>query len=373
MEIALDYALQCSPDHPWVKEHPDWFFVRADGSIKHAENPPKKYEDIYPLNFWCADRDALWRACRDVLLFWIEHGVKTFRVDNPHTKPLAFWEWVIRDIQGAHPDVIFLAEAFTRPKLMKSLAKLGFTMSYTYFTWRNSAPELRDYLEELTRGPVAEYFRGNLFANTPDILNEYLVKGGRPAFRVRLLLAGTLLPSYGIYSGFELCENVPACEGSEEYLDSEKYQIRPRDYCAPGNINADIRRLNTLRREQRALQQYGNLSFHRSENPAILFYRKATRGAVARRVDEGEPAGDILVAVNTDPANVQEAIVHVPIQDMGIGDDEPYVVHDLLTGARYPWRGARNYVRLDPAERPGHLFLVERRMVSSTLSHPRSA
>jgi len=354
MEVALDYALQCSPDHPWVREHPDWFFIRPDGSIRYAENPPKKYQDIYPLNFWCADREGLWRACRDVLLFWIAHGVKTFRVDNPHTKPPAFWEWMIYDIQRAHPDVIFFAEAFTRPKLMKSLAKLGFTMSYTYFTWKNSAPELREYFEELTSSSVVEYFRGNLFANTPDILNEYLVKGGRPAFRVRLLLAATLLPSYGIYSGFELCENDPVSEGSEEYLDSEKYQIRRRDYCAPGNINADIERLNTARRDQRALQLYGNLSFHTSENPTILFYRKAAQSA-----------GDILVAVNTDPANVQASVVHVPIADMGIDDDEPYIVHDLLTGARYTWRGARNYVRLDPAEQPGHLFLVERRMARS--------
>jgi len=384
MEVALDYALQCSPDHPWVREHPDWFFIRADGSIRYAENPPKKYQDIYPLNFWCADREGLWRACRDVLLFWIAHGVKIFRVDNPHTKPSAFWEWLIHDVQCAHPDVIFFAEAFTRPKAMRSLAKLGFTMSYTYFTWKNGALELREHLEELTRSPVVEYFRGNLFANTPDILNEYLVKGGRPAFRNRLLLAGTLLPSYGIYSGFELCENVPICEGSEEYLDSEKYQIRPRDYCAPGNINADVQRLNAVRREQRALQQYDNLSFHTSENPMILFYRKAARPPVlqwpgqepvavplqiatqlaedAGRVDEGELAGDILVAVNTDPTNVQEGIVHVPIEDMGIGDDEAYIVHDLLSGARYTWRGKRNYIRLDPAERPGHLLLVERRM-----------
>jgi len=387
MEVALDYALQCSPDHPWVKEHPDWFFIRADGSIKYAENPPKKYQDIYPLNFWCADREGLWQACRDVLLFWVAHGVKTFRVDNPHTKPPAFWEWVIDDIRRAHPDVIFFAEAFTRPKRMKSLAKLGFTMSYTYFTWKNGAVELREYFEELTRSPVVEYFRGNLFTNTPDILNEYLVKGGRPAFRVRLLLAGTLLPSYGIYSGFELCENVPAGEGSEEYLDSEKYQILPRDYCAPGNINDDIERLNAVRREHRVLQRYDNLSFHTSENPSILFYRKAARvpivqwlgeapaaiplkiatqsAADAARVGEGESAGDILVAVNTDPANVQEGFVHVPIEDMGIGHHEPYLVHDLLTGASHTWRGARNYVRLDPAEQPGHLFLVERGVRSS--------
>jgi starch synthase (maltosyl-transferring) len=387
LELALDYALQCSPDHPWVREHPDWFFIRPDGTIKYAENPPKKYQDIYPLNFWCDDRVGLWNACRDVLLFWIAHGIKIFRVDNPHTKPLAFWEWIIRDIQSVHPDVIFFAEAFTRPKRMKSLAKLGFTMSYTYFTWKNSAFELREYFEELAASPMVEYFRGNLFANTPDILNEYLVKGGRPAFRVRLLLAGTLLPSYGIYSGFELCENVPVREGSEEYLDSEKYQIRSRDYCAPGNINADIARLNLLRREHRALQQYSNLSFHTSENPLILFYRKAARSPSvqwpgqepvtippkiatqlandASRVDEGESAGDILVAVNTDPASVQESMVHVPIDAMGIDDDEPYVVRDLLTGARYTWRGARNYVRLDPAVQPGHLLLVERGTTNS--------
>jgi len=386
LELALDYALQCSPDHPWVREHPDWFFIRPDGTIKYAENPPKKYQDIYPLNFWCDDRVGLWNACRDVLLFWIAHGIKIFRVDNPHTKPLAFWEWVIRDIQNAHPDVIFFAEAFTRPKRMKSLAKLGFTMSYTYFTWKNSAFELREYFEELTASPMVEYFRGNLFANTPDILNEYLVNGGRPAFRVRLLLAGTLLPSYGIYSGFELCENVPVQEGSEEYLDSEKYQIRPRDYCAPGNINADIQRLNAIRGEHRALQQYDNLSFHESENPMILFYRKAARAPVvqwtgtepvvvppkiASRLRAGAASidddvqwtdGELLIAVNTDALNVQDGMVHVPIEDMGIDDDELYVVRDLLTGARYTWHGARNYVRLDPAVQPGHLLLVERGM-----------
>jgi len=384
LEIALDYALQCSPDHPWVREHPDWFFIRPDGTIKYAENPPKKYQDIYPLNFWCADREGLWNACRDVLLFWIAHGITIFRVDNPHTKPLAFWEWVIRDIQTAHPDVIFFAEAFTRPKRMKSLAKLGFTMSYTYFTWKNSAFELREYFEELTASPMVEYFRGNLFANTPDILNEYLVHGGRPAFRARLLLAATLLPVYGIYSGFELCENIPVREGSEEYLDSEKYQIRPRDYCAPGNINADIRRLNAIRREHPALRQYDNLSFHQSENPTILFYRKAASAPVVQWAGteplvvpskiSSEPSaavvsidddvqwmdGELLIAVNTDPLNVQEGMVRVPIEDMGIDDDELYVVHDLLTDARYTWRGARNYVRLDPAEQPGHLLLVER-------------
>ena len=328
-----------------------------------------------------------------MLSFWIEHGVKIFRVDNPHTKPLAFWQWIIRDIQGAHPDVIFFAEAFTRPKRMKSLAKLGFTMSYTYFTWKNSALELREYLEELTHSPVVEYFRGNLFANTPDILNEYLVKGGRPAFRVRLLLAGTLLPSYGIYSGFELCENVPVREGSEEYLDSEntrsalatiapgKHQRRhssaehgaARAACAPAvrqplvphERESDDSLLSEGGARRGRAMAGARAGCHSAED------RDATGGrcGAGRR---GESAGDILVAVNTDPANVQEGIVHVPIEDMGIDDDEPYVVHDLLTGERYTWRGARNYVRLDPAERPGHVLLVERRMVSSrVIQSPR--
>ncbi|HXT16749.1 MAG TPA: alpha-1,4-glucan--maltose-1-phosphate maltosyltransferase [Gemmatimonadaceae bacterium] len=376
LEIALDYALQCSPDHPWVKEHPDWFHVRPDGSIQYAENPPKKYQDIYPLNFWCEDREGLWNACRDVLLYWIRHGVKIFRVDNPHTKAFAFWEWVIREVQKDHPDAIFFAEAFTRPKRMNALAKLGFTMSYTYFTWKNAEWDLRPYLEELTQTPMVEYYRGNLFANTPDILNEYLVTGGRPAFRIRLLLAATLSPLYGIYSGFELGENVPVRPGSEEYLDSEKYQLRPRDYAAHGNINDDIETLNRIRREQPALQRYANLSFHTSENPSVLFYRKApvdpaeqwtgTRPTpvprkIAQSLGLGLPSGasHLLIAVATDPHHVQETMVHVPIHEMGIDDEQSYVVHDLLSGARYTWRGVRNYVRLDPALQPGHLFVVE--------------
>jgi len=361
MEIALDYALQCSPDHPWVKEHPDWFHIRPDGSIKYAENPPKKYQDIYPINFWSPDRANLWNACRDVLLYWISHGVKIFRVDNPHTKAFAFWEWVIADVQRAHPDVIFFAEAFTRPKRMQTLAKLGFTMSYTYFTWKNADWELRQYLEELTQGPMAEYYRGNLFTNTPDILNEYLVKGGRPAFRIRLLLAATLLPLYGIYSGYELCENVPVREGSEEYLDSEKYQLRPRDYQAEGNIAADIALINEVRRTQPALRRYRNLTFHFSENPAVIFYRKASE------------EHDLLIAVTLNPHEPQETMVHVPIGDLGIADDEPYVVHDLLTGERYTWRGVRNYVRLDPAYQPGHVLLVERMTVPEPVRPPRRA
>jgi starch synthase (maltosyl-transferring) len=349
MEIALDFALQCSPDHPWVQKHPEWFHIRPDGTIKYAENPPKKYQDIYPINFWCDDRRNLWNACRDLLLYWVGHGVKTFRVDNPHTKAFAFWEWVIAEVQREHPDTIFFAEAFTRPKRMKALAKLGFTMSYTYFTWKNTAWELRPYLEELTQSPMVEYYRGNLFTNTPDILNEYLVHGGRPAFRIRLLLAGTLLPLYGIYSGYELCENVPVRSGSEEYLDSEKYELRPRNFEAEGNINDDVQLINRIRRAEPALQLYDNLTFHTSENPNIVFYRKALQGR------------DVLVAVTTDPHHPQETMVHVPIHELGIDDDESYVVHDLLSDARYTWRGTRNYVRLDPAQQPGHVFVLSSR------------
>jgi starch synthase (maltosyl-transferring) len=350
MEVALDYALQCSPDHPWVREHPEWFFVRPDGSIKYAENPPKKYQDIYPLNFWCADHERLWQACRDVLLHWIEHGVRIFRVDNPHTKPLSFWEWVIAEVQRDHPDVIFLAEAFTRPKRMQALAKLGFTQSYTYFTWRNTASELREYLTELTQTEMAEYFRGNFFTNTPDILHEYLQRGGRPAFRVRLLLAATLSPLYGIYSGFELAENVALRPGSEEYLHSEKYEIRVRDWEAPGNLNADIQTLNRIRRESPALQPSGTLTFHLSENDQVLFYRRSAP----------DGSNDLLIAVNLDPHLAQATMVHVPLAALGLAAEQTFAVRDLLTGARYTWQGARNYVRLDPAEQVGHVLLVER-------------
>jgi len=374
IEIALDYALQCSPDHPWVKDHPDWFHKRPDGTIAYAENPPKKYQDIYPLNFWCADRRKLWEACRDLVIHWVSHGVKMFRVDNPHTKPFSFWEWMIEDVQTVHPDVIFFSEAFTRPKRMKLLAKLGFTMSYTYFTWRNTSWEIRDYLTELTTPPRTEYFRGNLFVNTPDILNEYLVKGGRPAFRARLVLAATLSPLYGMYSGYELIENVPLKEGSEEYLHSEKYQIRVRDWIAKGNINDDVTLMNRIRRETPALQRADNLTFHHSENDQILFYSKS--GNRKSEIGNGRAATanapipsplqpriedpDILVAVNLDPAEAQATMVHVPIEQIGIEPDEPYVVHDLITGARFTWQGSRNYVRLDPADQVAHVLRVER-------------
>ncbi len=344
MEVALDYALQCSPDHPWVREHPQWFHVRPDGTIRYAENPPKKYQDIYPLNFWCDDREALWSACRDVVLFWIERGVQIFRVDNPHTKPLAFWEWMIADVKAAHPETVFLSEAFTRPKRMKGLAKLGFTQSYTYFTWKNTAWELREYLTELTQTDMTEYFRPNFFANTPDILHEYLQTGGRAAFRARLLLAATLSPVYGIYSGYELCENVPLRPGSEEYLHSEKYEIRSRDWDAPGHIKDDLRLLNRLRRENPALQRLANLEFLTSENEQVLCYRKSA------------PGNDLLVAVNLDPHHTQETMLHVPLEAWGLSEADAFPVDDLLGGERYTWRGERNYVRLDPREKAGHVL-----------------
>lgn len=348
LEIALDYALQCSPDHPWLKEHPEWFFIRPDGTIKYAENPPKKYQDIYPLNFWCADREVLWNACRDIFLFWIGEGVRTFRVDNPHTKPFAFWEWVIREIRASHPDVVFLSEAFTRPKRMKGLAKIGFTQSYTYFTWRNTADELREYLTELTTSAMVEYFRPNFFANTPDILHEYLQTGGRGAFRVRLLLAATLSPLYGIYSGFELCENVPLRRGSEEYLHSEKYELRPREWDAPGNLNADIKKLNRIRRENPALQRLANIQFCESDNRSILCYLKHAIG------------NDLIVAVNLDAQNEQSSFVYIPLEFLGISAEQSFEVEDLLTGETYVWRGPRNFVKLSPSRQAGHILRIRR-------------
>ncbi|GJG85139.1 alpha-1,4-glucan:maltose-1-phosphate maltosyltransferase 1 [Gemmatimonadetes bacterium T265] len=349
LEVALDYALQCSPDHPWVKEHPEWFRARADGTIAYAENPPKKYQDIYPLDFWTSDREGLWNACRDALLFWAEHGVRTFRVDNPHTKPFAFWEWVIGEVRRTYPDAVFLSEAFTRPNKLLHLAKIGFSQSYGYFTWKTEKWQIEQWLAEFLAPEVTEYHRGNLFPNTPDILHESLVEGGRPMFRQRLVLAGTLSPVWGMYSGFELCENVPVRPGSEEYLDSEKYQIRVRDYARPGNLDFDILRLNGIRRAEPALQRQDNLTFHPISDDRMLFLRKAGR--------EGVDA-DILVAVNLDPHVTRFAWVDVPIGAMNIGPDEPYEVEDLLTGARYTWRGARNFVRLDPHYEPAHVLRV---------------
>jgi starch synthase (maltosyl-transferring) len=349
MEIALDFALNCSPDHPYVKEHPEWFYRRPDGSIKYAENPPKKYEDIYPLNFRCENWRELWAEIKSIVLFWAERGVRIFRVDNPHTKPVAFWEYLITGVREKYPDTIFLSEAFTRPKMMKALAKAGFNQSYTYFTWRNSKRELIEYFTELTQAEMSEYFRPNLWPNTPDILPFVLQEGGRPAFMIRVLLAATLSPLYGIYSGYELCEN-EALPGREEYLDSEKYQFKERDWNAPGNIKDWITKINKIRRQNRALQLYTNLRFHHAENDAILSYGKMT--AARDNI--------ILVVVNLDPHRKQNSFVDVPIEQFGyIGGDE-YRVQDLLSGATYTWRGRRNYIELDPNIQPAHVFLVRR-------------
>jgi starch synthase (maltosyl-transferring) len=349
MEIALDFAINCSPDHPYVKEHPDWFYKRPDGTIKYAENPPKKYEDIYPLNFHCENWRELWAELKSVVLFWADRGVRIFRVDNPHTKPVAFWEYLINGVREKYPDTIFLSEAFTRPKMMKALAKAGFNQSYTYFTWRNSKRELIEYFTELTQTEMNEYFRPNLWTNTPDILPFVLQEGGRPAFMIRVALAATLSPLYGIYSGYELCENEPLPD-REEYLDSEKYQFKERDWNAPGNIKDWIAQLNKIRKENRALQFYTNLRFHDADNDAILFYSKMT--AARDNI--------ILVVVNLDPHRKQNSFVYVPIESFGQMESDVYQVEDLLSGATYTWRGRRNYVELDPDIQPAHVFLVRR-------------
>src|SRR5213080_1333830 len=349
MEIALDFALNCSPDHPYVKEHPEWFYRRPDGTIKYAENPPKKYEDIYPLNFRCENWRELWAEIKSIVLFWAGHGVRIFRVDNPHTKPVAFWEYLITGVREKYPDTIFLSEAFTRPKMMKALAKAGFNHSYTYFTWRNTKHELTEYFTELTQTEMSEYFRPNLWPNTPDILPPILQEGGRPAFMTRVVMAATLSPLYGIYSGYELCEN-KALPGREEYLDSEKYQLKERDWNAPGNIKDLIARLNRIRREHRALHFYENLQFHPVDNEAILFYGRMT--AARDNI--------ILVVVNLDPHRKQNSFVYVPIEEFGQMESDEYEVYDLLNDTRYTWRGRQNYVELDPEIQPAHIFLVRR-------------
>ena len=351
LEIALDIAFQASPDHPYVREHPEWFRHRPDGTIKYAENPPKKYQDIYPINFDSDGWQALWLELKRVFEFWIAHGVKIFRVDNPHTKPYRFWEWALGELKRDHPDAIFLSEAFTRPAVMRYLAKAGFTQSYSYFTWRNTKAELTDYFTELTQTEVREYMRANLFANTPDILHAYLQRGGRPAFQVRLVLAATLGASYGIYSGFELAENVPVREGSEEYLDSEKYQIRHRDYLQAGSLAELIGRINAIRRDHPALQHDWGLAFHPTDNPEILAYSK--------RSTNGRDT--VLVVVNLDPFNMQHGFVQLPLAAWGVPPHESIEVQDLLSGERYFWRGEWNYVRLDPPGQVAHILNVELR------------
>jgi starch synthase (maltosyl-transferring) len=361
MELAMDIAIQAAPDHPSVKAHPEWFRHSPDGSIKYAENPPKKYQDIYPIDFAGDDapaRTALWREWKRIFEVWIGHGVRIFRVDNPHTKPIPFWSWLIREIQADHPDVIFLSEAFTKPKMMRVLAKAGFTQSYTYFTWRESAWHLREYFTELTESEMREYFRGTLFTNTPDI-NPHHLDFGRPAFVVRTVLAATLSSSYGIYSGWELCENARLDE-REEYLDSEKYEIRARDWDAPGNIKPLITALNRLRHERPALQRYDNLRFQDVSGERTLFYRKAMPHG---KVDQltGHPnrwRDPVFVAVNTDPTTAERAILHPDLPAIGIGWDEPYRLTDLLSGTTTRERGADIPVDLDPAVEPFRIFTI---------------
>jgi starch synthase (maltosyl-transferring) len=359
MEVALDLALQASPDHPWVTKHPEWFTTRADGTIAYAENPPKKYQDIYPLNF-DNDPEGIYAEVLRITRLWMDHGVRIFRVDNPHTKPLRFWERLLAEIAVSDPDVLFLAEAFTRPAMMRTLAKIGFHQSYTYFTWRNTVEDLTEYLRELS-GRDAPYMRPNFFANTPDILHEYLQHGGVPAFKIRAVLAATLSPTWGIYSGYELCENVPVRPGSEEYMDSEKYQYKPRDWDRAARegigISDYITELNRIRRSHPALHRLRNLRFHAVDQPELMCYSKRASSRIQPGlVSYGDRRDDIvIVVVNLNPYRAREATVWLDLPALGV--DGPFVVTDELTGESY-WWGRANYVRLDPATRPAHIFTV---------------
>ena len=341
IEIALDLAIQCSPDHPWLAEHPEWFHRRPDGTLKYAENPPKKYQDIYNVNFQCETWELLWQALLDVVLFWVEQGVRVFRVDNPHTKPVAFWEWLIAQVHERDPRILFLAEAFTRPAMMLTLAKIGFNQSYTYFTWKNAKHELAQYVTELASGEHAECYRPNFFANTPDILHEYLQHGGRPAFEARAVLAATLSPTWGIYSGYEHCENVPVKPGSEEYLDSEKYVAKERSL--DGGILPLIGRLNAIRRAHPALQQLRDVRFLDTHNDELIAYAKRAGGET------------IVTVVNLDPRGSQEGSCEIP---WWLGLPHSFAVRDLLDGSVYPWQTEGNYIRLAPG-RMAHVLLVE--------------
>jgi len=353
IEVALDLAYQCSPDHPYVEEHPQWFRWRPDNTVQYAENPPKKYQDIYPLDFTSEQWPELWQELQSVVQFWLEQGVRIFRVDNPHTKPLAFWQWLIGAIKKDHPDVIFLAEAFTRPKVMYRLAKVGFTQSYSYFAWRNSKPEITEYFKELTETEVREYFRPSLWPNTPDILTEYLQFGGRPAFMIRLVLAATLGANYGIYGpAFELCEARPREPGGEEYLDSEKYEIKHWDRERADSLKELIARINHIRKENPALQNDWSLRFHEVDNEQLLCYTKQTK----------DLSNVIAVVVNLDPHHVQSGWVKIPVEALRLDPLESYQAHDLLTGARFLWHGARNYVELDPQAIPAHILRLRRRL-----------
>jgi starch synthase (maltosyl-transferring) len=353
LEVALDLALQVTPDHPWVKEHPEWFTVLADGTIAFAENPPKKYQDIYPVNF---DRDpeGIYAEVMRVVRHWMDHGVRIFRVDNPHTKPVSFWAWLLEEVRKTDPDVLFLSEAFTRPAMMRTLALVGFHQSYTYFTWRNEKWELEEYLTELTR-ETAHVLRPNFFVNTPDILHSYLQYGGPPAFKIRAVLAATLSPSWGVYSGYELFEHVAVRPGSEEYLDSEKYQYRPRDWAAAEaegrSLAPFITHLNRLRRAHPALQRLRNLQFHATDSEKVICYSKSE--------GEGHDADTVIVVVNLDPHAARETTVHLDMPALGLDWNDSLAVHDELSGESYVW-GEHNYVRLDPFVEPAHLFTVRR-------------
>ena len=351
LEVALDIAFQTAPDHPYVREHPEWFRKRPDGTIQYAENPPKKYQDIFPLDFESPNWRTLWEELKSIFDFWLEQGVRIFRVDNPHTKPFSFWEWVIGEIKGRHPDVLFLAEAFTRPHVMYRLAKVGFSQSYTYFTWRNTKEELITYFNELTQTEVREFFRPNLWPNTPDILSQFLQAGGRPAFMIRLILAATLGASYGIYGpAFELCENLPLQPGSEEYLNSEKYELRHWDLHAVASLSELIARVNRIRKENPALQSDRSLRFHGTDNPELLCYSKAT----------DDLSDVIVVVVNLDCFHTQAGWVNLDLGAIGLDADHAFQVHDLLGEGQYLWHGSRNYVELTPESLPAHILRVRR-------------
>jgi starch synthase (maltosyl-transferring) len=354
MELALDFAIQCSPDHPWLREHPEWFAWRPDGSIRFAENPPKKYEDIVNVDFYAKDAvPGLWKALRDVVLHWAEEGVRLFRVDNPHTKPLPFWEWMIAEVRSLHPDVVFLSEAFTRPKVMYQLAKAGFSQSYTYFTWRNSKHELTDYFTELTTAPVKDFFRPHLFVNTPDINPYFLQTSGRPGFLIRAALAATLSGLWGMYSGFEICEAAPL-PGREEYLDSEKYEIRVRDYSAPGNIVAEITKLNRIRKLHPALQSHLGLRFYPAHNDQVLFYGKGLPVTGRNSV--------ILIAVSLDPFHAQETTIEIPLWEWRLPDSATVAVQDLMRGNSFIWHGKLQRIRLDPNDLPFAIWRIAPRV-----------
>jgi starch synthase (maltosyl-transferring) len=345
IEIALDIAFQASPDHPWASDHPDWFTIRPDGTIKFAENPPKKYEDIYPINFESGEWRDLWLELLRVIRFWVDHGVKTFRVDNPHTKPFVFWQWLIREIHESDPDVIFLSEAFTRPKVMKALAKIGFAQSYTYFTWRTGKQELQEYFSEITGPEVSQYMRGNLFPNTHDINPFHLQTGGRPMFKTRLVLAATLSSVYGIYSGFELCEATPV-PGREEYLHSEKYEYKVWDWDRPGNIKDVIRTVNLARREHPALQEYDNLRFYAADDERVMLYAKVTE-------DRGNR---IVCVVSLDPHRTVSTWIHLDLSHLGLADGIAYSVTELVTGNHWTWTGAHHHIQIDPNIEPAWIL-----------------